>query len=68
MFRWISKLFGMRTYTKALWFVEGYESEHQFNYETGHMTGPFKTEQNAIDYAKKHYEDGLWSAVIMWRP
>lgn len=65
MFKFIKKLFRI---SPVVWFVEGWDCEHDVDYGSGHMTGPFKTEQNAMDYAKKHYDDGLWNCDLMWRP
>ncbi len=65
MFNWIQKLLGFSYEHKVIWFVEGWDCEHDLDYETGELTGTFKTEQKAIAFAKKHYADGLWSCEMM---
>lgn len=68
MFNWLRKLLGMRTYSKSVWYVEGYEDEHTLDYGQGTMVGPFKTENKAIEYGMKIYHDGFFNVDVMWRP
>ena len=65
MFTWIKKLFKV---SSVVWFVEGWDCEHDLDYESGQLIGTFKTEQAAMYYPKKHYEDGLWNCEMMQKP
>lgn len=53
---------------KEFWFVEGWETEHDLDYGGSTKYGPFDTEEEAEDYAKRNFDEGLWSIELIFSP